>query len=540
VDARAETRERIRREPPLVRMWDGDWNLRGVVRGEFEASFDWVLNDTGQGNLVLPADHHLAIWAMDFRGRSTKNLHITVDKDGARWSGRASSVATTRNADGEQTTTIEFLSDYEELKHILVWPNPFTPAALQFPRVWGLAGPAVWTLKLTLMVNLLRMQGNLWALPDDPLDFNSWTQSLDYKRWPIVVKPGALLLDDSEWTILQSRFDTFHEMAADTLADGGLMVECRRWLPGDPQPWAGANLWKAGQLVIDIVDKSGWFGQTAVGGTVLGGLSRTLLEVADDLVDDVRADTGTVLNAPSYAVSGFLGVSPEQPWVVYRDDGTTGGSSTSTTEETTVTWTPATIGQVVVGGTSMPGINEGMEAAVQLIGQTVANYFLVPNLAEPAWTMLKPMFEDTILAFASYKGVERTSQMGWSHYLEDFGGNVQAYTLSGVLAMRSAWHKTREKVTATAKIGDGRPYLVGDHGQGHFFLGDRIGVQVPTDMGGGVVVEQVSKLTLDWSATDPHTWEITVGDLEGDHDPVTAVTSKTKALASLLKEMGLT
>lgn len=534
---RKEIRDRKRRAMPVKQLWDGDWTLRGVIRGEYAGGLDHVRNDTGQAHIELPLRHHLAVWAVEQRHQGThRNIHLTVDKDGSRWSGRCSDVTATVDDDGG-SVTITFLSDIEELKHILCWPNPFSAAAVQLPRVWGTAMPAITAIKLTAMCNLMRLNGNFYSMPDDPLNWASWWQTINFREWPIIVKPGSLLLDDSPWTILQARFDTLFDLTKDEVEDSELMWDLRRWLPGDPQPWPGAGLYRAGQLVIDLVDKSGWWGQTALGGTIAGGAIREVLEIADDLVEDTRAATGVITNPAEYAVSGFLGVAPSSPWVVYRNDGAPGGVRTC--DEVSVSWKPATVAQVVTGGTSMPGVEEAFEATIQTIGSVAANFLMLPNLAEPALTLFEPMIKDTILAFMAYKSLFRPRQMGWSHYLEDWGGETQGYTLSGILATRQAMRKTRDKVTVTAKIHDGGPYLIGDRGEGHFFLGDRVGIQDPVSRGGRVIIAQVSKLSLEWAWNKPMEWDITIGELTHDHDPVTDVTDKTKKLATLLKEAGL-
>lgn len=533
---RRRERDRVRREPPLVRLWDGDWNLRGRVAGEFEGRFEWKLNDTGAGMIVLPAEHHLAVWAAEYwNRRDCRNIHVTVDKDGARWGGRLDSVKTEQNEDGDRTVTLSFLHDFEELKHLLVWSNPFTPAAVQFPRTFVLAGPSRYMLKLALFLNLARMQGNWWAMPDDPLDAGSWIQSVAMREWPIMVKPDSLLMDDTPWCILNSRFKTWAEMAKDTLADAQLMVECRRWLNGDPPPWPGARP-RNGQLIIDIVDKSGWFGQTAVGGTILGGLARTVLTVADDLVDESQQSVGKVVESSEYAVSGFLGTAPKNPWVVFRTDPEAG---TNVVQSTSFTWQPATSVQLVAGGHSMPGVNEGIKAVVQMAGALMEAYLMVPNLVEPAVTLLTPLFEDTLLAFMSYKSVQRSSTLGWSHYMESFvSGADKAYTLSSVLAMRQGMRATRERTSHTMKIGDGGPYLVGERGQGHFFLGDRVGGEIPGSAG-RIAVDQVTDLTLSWDADKPHEWDVTVGDADTDQDPVDWVIGQVKETFGAIHDLGV-
>ncbi|MGV0868683.1 Gp37-like protein [Corynebacterium kalidii] len=530
-------REKLRREAPLVQMWDGDWVLRGRVAGEYEASFEWKLNDTGSGTVVLPDDHYLAKWAVAHWERKTKNIHITVDKDGARWSGRLESFDFEQDDLGVRRVTLNFLHDYEELKHVLVWSNPMTPAAVQFPRVFMLAGPSKYMLKLALFLNLARLQGNWWALPDDPLDVRSWSQIVNLGEWPIMVKPDSLLLDDSEWTILSSRFKTWHDMAKSTLEDAGLMVECRRWLHGDPIPWGFAEP-RNGQLIVDIVDKGGWFGQTSVGGTILGGLVRTGLSVADDLVDDTREALGQVVESPGYAVSGFLGTKPENPWVVFRTDVDKG---TNVAESTSYSYKPATVTQLVAGGNSAPGVNEAITASLQLAGSVASTYLFIPNIGAPAATLLEPIFEDTLFAFMSYKSLQRSMSLGWSHYYEDWvQGADKAYTLSSIMAMRRGMLETRQKTTHTLTVGDGGPYLIGENGQGHFFLGDRVGAEIP-GMDGRVTVEQVSNLTLSWDADTVHQWQITIGDphAKGDGDPVEWIVEQVKDGAAALKDQGV-
>lgn len=533
---RRRERERVRREPPLVRLWDGDWNLRGRVSGEYSGRFEWKLNDTGAGTITLPAEHHLAVWAASYWDRQAcRNIHVTVDKDGARWGGRLESVKTEQDEQGDRIVTLNFLHDYEELKHLLVWSNPFTPAAVQFPKVFILAGPSRYMLKLSMFLNLARMQGNWWAMPDDPLDVRSWVQSVAMREWPIMVKPDSLLLDDTPWCILSSRFKTWDEMAASTLADAQLMVECRRWLNGDPPPWPGARP-RNGQLIIDVVDKSGWFGQTAVGGTILGGLARTVLTVADDLVDEHQQSVGKVVESSEYAVSGFLGTAPQNPWVVFRTDSAAG---TNTVQSTSFTWQPATVTQLVTGGHSMPGVNEGMKALIQMAGALAEAYLMVPNLVEPAVTLLEPLFEDTLMAFMSFKSVQRSSTLGWSHYMEDFvSGADQAYTLSSVLAMRAGMRATRERTSHSMQIGDGAPYLIGERGQGHFFLGDRVGGEIPGSAG-RIAVDQVTDLTLSWDAETPHEWAAIVGDPDTDQDPVDWVIGQIKEGAGALHDLGV-
>lgn len=61
---------------PMLRLWDGDWNLRGVIAGEVSAEFRWLLNDAGTGTVVLPWDHHLgAVDSGPVRARQAERAH---------------------------------------------------------------------------------------------------------------------------------------------------------------------------------------------------------------------------------------------------------------------------------------------------------------------------------------------------------------------------------------------------------------------------------------------------------------------------------
>lgn len=536
LNQRAE-RERKRREPPLVRLWaptGTEWQLRDQIRGEFSGSFEWKLNDTGSGTLELPFDHHAAQWCLRWWEREKRNFFITVDKDGARWSGMMESVTTAQDDSGARTVTVTFLHDYEQLKHLTVWANPFTPAGLQFPKSFMLYGPAAYIIKVTLFLNLMRQNTSLWQLPDDPLNFESWLQGLNYKRWPILVKPGLFIKDSTPWRFIHARFKNFHDVAAPLLEDAHLMVTCRRWLVGDPQPWPGAGLNRNGQLIIDVVDKSGWFDQTATGGTVAGGLVRTGLEVADNLVDETRFLLDRPADAPEYAVSGFLGVSPKEPWVVYRTNGKTNVSTS-----TEYTYRPATVGQVTVGGKSVPGVNELMSATTKLIFNILGSFILQPGLGSVVDSFANPIYSDVFMAFMSIKSPLRTRHLGWGHYMENFAdGGDQAYTLSSMLALRKGFRETEEEVSHTLTVHDGAPYLVGENGEGHFFLGDRIGAEIPGARDGRVDVAPVVGLSLDWQVDKPHEWEITIGNWPRT-DPVEWALGQVKELAGGLKDVGI-
>ncbi|WP_405137511.1 phage tail protein [Nocardia sp. NBC_01388] len=513
---------------PLIRLWDGDWVLRGLVTGEMSGSFIWMLNESGTGKLVLPYDHYLAKWATGTVGTSKQNVHITVDTaTGARWGGRLSKAIIKTDEEGIVTVELDFLHDYEELKHIDVWSNPLLPAIFQFPKDFILAGPSVWTLKTALFLQLLRLEASLWALPDDPMDVNEWFD-LDQSTWPIVVAPGDILSDGSLWTVFVSRWKIFHEAAAPTLDFAQLAVSTRRWLTGDPPPWPGAVL-RNGCLVIDFVDKSGFYGPggTSTGGNAFTGLAYT----GEVLINDFLDNQGVILpdpNDPSeYRNPGWIGTLPYDPWVIYRPEKHTGIQSS------TFTITPYTDVQMLSGGHSMPGVNEAIEAGIELAGELFGAAIQatgigilaggtgigasIGNIAE---TILSPMLTDVVLAWVSFKDPIRALNAGWSHYYEHFQtGADNAYTLDSLIALVAALWATRSFFSHDLIVANGAPFLIGDQGLGDFFLGDRVGSTVQGMPPGEIFVDQVSQLELAWDRKTIPDWKIVIGTSRETEDP---------------------
>lgn len=572
-------REAKRLAKPVIRLWDGDYNLRGEVAGERKGQFEFVENDVGTASIELPLDHYLSKWVMDHKGRTKRNIHITIDKQGSRWSGCMDHYRVVRDKNGDAFVELLFKHDFEQTKHILVWSNPFLRPEFQFPKLWIIFGPAKWCLLTTLFVNLLRLETSLWTLPDNPLDINEWMgPSFWPGTWRNIVKPSPLLNDNSNLTVVFSRFKPFYDVAKTVLEDAQLSLTCRRYIAGeDPHPFSDLSGWfdnvvvedlftliplRHGCLVWDIVDRSGWGGQTAFGGSLLTGLVRAAVNISSDgLTEGVDVFTGDPTFPGEYYVPTFFGTSPSAPWVVYEEGMYSG------IEESEFIYYEATDTSVVMGGQSAPGVNEGISTGVNMAGDfltSLINSTLAPTAAVGTAVDMPPLggvmdavakifYENVILAFMEFPslraagltmpitGLENVlSSLGDFHYYEGWGeGSDRAFTISALAAARAKFWATRAHHSHTVKVTDAAPYYIGDNGEGDFWLGDRIATSVlgyPTP--DTLFVERVNKIKYSWDKDGPSGWVLDVGYRE-PADPLMKALEMIRDINGAISQLGV-
>lgn len=545
--AREEAEARSRLEPPKVRIWSGDWNLAGVLNTEYTAEFTWLDNDAGTGLIEIPLWDPLAKWIWQVKARvdggERRNVFITVDKDGARWSGVLFDQTVEKREDGTRVLVVRWMHDFFFLSHYLVWCNPFLPDFVQFPRVFFLAGPSIWTLKTALFLNVMREQASLWELPDDPMNQGSSAPGMG--NWSVVVKPTEFLDDMNAgtlWSVPNSRFKYWTEMSKDILLDAELSVICRRFLSDDDeQPIAGQSL-RNGCLVVDIVDKSGYYSDTSNGGDPFLGLKRTVAKFTDDFIDDFQDAIVDPAVPASYGVPGQKLTDKTCPYVVYMEGEETG------IESSKFVYTPSTAIQIVTGGHSMPFVNELISAGIQTAGDLIAMMIGVPPVGGAADAILQPFYWDTIASWNHAKSQARANHSGWARLYEYIASSGdRAYTLEALLSIRKGLHDTRSWFSHEVMIRDGAPWYVGDQGKGHFFIGDRIGAQVLGDFaaqfGFGdytIYVDQVRELTLAWDRDSFAEWKATIGEKDKNKDRGARALGLISDLYSVVRQLGVT
>jgi hypothetical protein len=531
--------DRIRREQPVGRIWDAEWNVQHILGSEYSCKFSWISNDTGPGQTEFPMSSPVAQWIYDYQGRMDRGegrtVGITVDYCGARWSGILDKFAVEQREDGDTVLVVDWVADYEKLKWYSVVPNPFLPDAFQAPRAWLLAGPVTWVLRLTLFLAIWREHNPFLTWPDDPMDLNNWvTMGLDISDWHIVVKPESFIdamASGVVWSVATSRWANFHDMAHYMVEDSEISIECRRYLPGDEEPWPGADL-RYGTLVVDFVDKSGILVGTSNGGNVFDGLARTIVEFADDFIDstyDLVADADT---PEDYFDIGKRYTDPVKPYVVFYE------GETSPVQESSWIYSPTKGVQVAVGGHSAPGVNETISATIQAIGDILGNLVQLGSLGGTIDTLLAPIYEDTILAWQTYKSNERANNTGWDRLFTYFQeGAGKAYTISSLMVLRAGMWATKTVISWQVSVSDGQPYLIGDNGIGHFWLDDRIGLVLKAD--NQIHMDRCRRIDLAWGPDSPPEWNLNVGDERIWQDPAQRALGRIERLIAGLHDLGV-
>ena len=544
---------------PQITLYDGDWNYRGRVYGERAGSATIQVNEVGTIKLRLPIDMDeprrtwAAFWALDEDARGTTNIHVRIDTMGSRICGRMKpkNGATLVRDKGGDEVVLEFFDDMAELQHVHTAGNPFLPISLiQQPKAWMLLAQADHGILITLAANLLRLQLTNITLPSDLLDPDTWpTNPLDlWQESQIVVKPRKIgdSIAPLSLTVGSIRTSIF-DVAAPAMEDAELQWDLYRWFTGDPEPYEGAGTgWRSGTLFVDIVDKSGFRQGTSIGGNLLTGLTRTLASVLSNNVEDsYDLITGETIDETGYRLPGILGTRPAHPYVGYRDGDVTGIQTSQFSRS------PGGAGRITVGSQSMPGVNELIGAAVNYAGDVLGDQLTiviaqggggnvsVGSLGGAFNAFLEPIYRDSILAYMSVPLLLRATQQGWGHYLETASTNVtQAFTAASVMDLRRRRRETDPDTAFTLQVANATPWLIGDNGFGHWWLGDRVG-GTSKYLHPRVFVRRCRQLQMDWGDGKFMQIEAQFGETRSEKDAIERLVELTRKAMSGMAEIGL-
>jgi len=360
-------------------------------------------------------------------------------------------------------------------------------------------GPAKWAISVMILINLIRVEGNLYNLPDDPFSIDQWLDIVQWEDWQCHIKCNPFLLDDSSlWVLLASRMNPVDSVIQDSLDDSQLTLSYRRVFT-DLGEYADGVLFvdtvANGALVFELVDDSGYRSPatgTFIEGTIADGFIRSAAVYAGGFIEDYAGliTDDQSLYPDEYWGPGFLGTLASAPWLVIRDNSWT---MISTSE---LTWSPATAVSVVVGGN-----NPTTDAIARLVIETTGNllgYFLLGGFSSAgtiAADLIMPFLRGTIGAWDYWKNNSRAMALGWTHLWELFqtGGEANAWSLSALAALRGGFLASRSETSHTMTLKATRWILPGLH----FKVGSRIGSTVK-EYPDYIFVNQVEGIEITW------------------------------------------
>jgi hypothetical protein len=133
----------------------------------------------------------------------------------------------------------------------------------------------------------------------------------------------------------------------------------------------------------------------------------------------------------------------------------------------------------------------------------------------------------------------RATQQGWGHYLETASTNVtQAFTAASVMDLRRRRRETDPDTAFTLQVANATPWLIGDNGFGHWWLGDRVG-GTSKYLHPRVFVRRCRQLQMDWGDGKFMQIEAQFGETRSEKDAIERLVELTRKAMSGMAEIGL-
>jgi hypothetical protein len=578
------------RQRPLLRLADSNLNVMQEIRGELSCSFEELWADTGKAVVKVHYDNWLTDY-MIHQTKGVTDLHLIIDPIPTqpnwrtRWGGKITEIHVRKTERGEHEIELTALSFFEHAKRLLVAANPIFPPEIQLPRMWVLPGPTRTVIALTMFINLARLFMPGWSGIASGLNPAGWLNPLSPDavlnvlptEWPIQVAFVDPVLDQSRWTAIGAAWTPWYDAFKDLLTDAGCMMRCYTYLTTDEDSpnteladiltlapdllssILGVNLGQVDQgiqklvaplrncCVFGLIDVSGVTGPT---GTAIDGLLNTVAVTLDDLITPVTInlatgetfDSGQVLNGEpiqdasgidhTYLIESLIDVAPAPPKIIWWDGYFNGMISTD------LAWHKGTVKTIMTGSKSPSIVNEAQTFAIryglsQL--QTVITAGLGINIGSaPVGAGLDNLYQgqldNTLLAWERFTDPIRAlfaGDVAWQEHFEK--GSGTAYTLAGILTLRSGDWKTRDWASFRATANDGNPWIANIDYQ----LGERVGFEND----GIIYVDNVTSLKREYDWTKPVKVSMMIGQDTNKNDPLNAAFKTMSAIYSLVGEL---
>lgn len=569
LDARRQNLVLSARQRPLLRIWDHNHAYIGTINNETSVECEELMADTGSANVVVRKNGWLSDFILYDR-RAEQDLHLTIDPMPTnrswrtRWGGKVTMVQAKRDSRGLHTVELEAVSNREHLKHILAACNPVFPPEVQLPKMYVSLMNCRTNLTVALFINLARQFFPLLSIPDNIFNPGAWLgvnfANLDPLNWPIQPQFINPLFDQSRIEAFASRWTDMHSASEPLLEDSGCHWRAYTFLHGEDTESPHPELAKLGELspgifgdllgdieevtndlfmprrnaiILACEDRSGVTGLT---GTVIDGAINMIAATADNLLTEVLIpeydENGDGQTDP--LIRKWFAAAPAEPTIVFRDEKYSGIIESRKSVHGTTAKT------VVTGGRSPTWLNNAIRFGIQYgLSQLSAIIYYYAAAAgtisyqQPATPGLEALYNDELsdvfFAYMRFSDPRRVLRAGDYAYLETFEpGNGAAYTISGVMGLRSGHFRTRPYQTYAATARNASPYIYGVD----FHLGDRVGFE----MANVIYTDQVTGVRFSWSKDEPVDWQMLIGSDENEVDPVSKA---LRAVAGIWNMFGM-
>lgn len=534
LNSRRDAVVQSQKQRPLLRIWDKHHRYIADLAGERSVVVEEVSADSGTANVVIRHSNWLSNFILYDR-RAEEDLHFTLDPNPTnrswenRWGGKIVNVNAVRDKDGLHTVELEMMHNREHAKHLLVGANPVFPPEIQLPKMFFLPWNIRTALYMTTFINLARQFFPLLSIPTNIANPGAWLGvadvigGLDPLMWPIQPQFVNPLFDQSRTSVITSRWQDLHTVSQQPMKDAGVQLRAYTWLTEDntsPHPELG----KIGDaiarphrnaVILAYEDKSGVTGPT---GTLLDGPINLIASTADDLITEtilppsVLDRDGDGETDPLFRK--WFGVAPAPPKVIFREGEYTG------IVEAKRSMKGATAKTIMTGGKSPGWVNQLQTFAIKFglaqLQIVITEGIIAQTGQAPVGSGLEELYQgqldDVLLAWQRYTDPSRAFRMGDLGYLEHFEqGSGSAYTVSGILDLRTGHYKTRAQTSYKTSIRNGMPWSVDEH----FTLGDRLAFQ----LGNVLHTDQLTGIKRSYDATNPMTIELALGRDISEDDP---------------------
>ena len=479
-----------------VRMMTKEMQVWGICGDHSEVTFTEKENAAGGMSVTVPDNE---LWQEYFYGQPRDTMRpIVTDLPG--WRHMWIIVGFTRTREGtKKYIQVDAVSCIQYLDAMRIFPDPGLPPEFQPSKWFSPLGPAATVCAQVTMVNLQRLQGGLWPI---------MTHARFYRTQ-----------DPTSWTSGNYRMDKVLDAVTEICEAEDLQIVPTLYIHGeDAQPFPQWHVLDRTTLIFDFVPRSN---SKAITGTVVGGLLRTGIEIAEDLIEWV---VYPVLDPKAPEKIDELTGRDGEVFPVYRN----GEWSPVGTISQTVHLPTAS--RITAGGKSPDYVNDVATGVVTTVVGYLGALIGIPGLK---LGFLEERVKDTVLAFHSLEDGRVANTAGPWRLREAFSDSQSSgLSLQIVQAMKSTAYSNRGYTSHNVEVANGQPYLVGKH----IKVGWPVGVEMPD---GEVHVDRCTEITYAESRSERGKITIQIGSGAAEQEPGVKGLNKIRSMASWVHRVAL-